>query len=361
ARTTTGTPATGPATPTPGRTPTGAPATARTTTNKPATARTTTHTPAMGRAATHTPTMGRTTTGIGRKTPPLMPPTAMPVGGRGKSVTSAPNFAAGTERAGKQADPAQLAEVQRLVDERIALLDERADHYTMIGVSPGATAEVIRKAYFALARQLHPDRLAALNIADDGQHAHKVVAQLNTAFTVLSDPKRRADYDAQLDDGGASAAKEEADQRAEDMAIRILQAEEIFRRGEQALKRDDLNAAITEFKRAIDLNPDEADFHAMHAWATFCASSDKSSVAHQTRVALERAIERSPKAINPRFYLGRVERMLGRDQAALVHFRDVLTAKPNHYEAQSEVRVIEARLASGGSSKPGSGLFGRKR
>jgi hypothetical protein len=38
----------------------------------------------------------------------------------------------------------------------------------------------------------------------------------------------------------------------------------------------------------------------------------------------------------------------------------VLLDKPHHFEAQSEVRALEARLASG--PKPGGGgLFGRKR
>jgi hypothetical protein len=39
--------------------------------------------------------------------------------------------------------------------------------------------------------------------------------------------------------------------------------------------------------------------------------------------------------------------MLGRDQVALHHFREVLTLVPGHREAATEVRVIEARVAHG--------------
>jgi hypothetical protein len=39
--------------------------------------------------------------------------------------------------------------------------------------------------------------------------------------------------------------------------------------------------------------------------------------------------------------------MLGRDQDALRHFRDVLTANPSHAEAASELRALEARLGPG--------------
>ena len=44
------------------------------------------------------------------------------------------------------------------------------------------------------------------------------------------------------------------------------------------------------------------------------------------------------------FYLGRVERMLGREKQALGHFMEVLMIKPHHSEASSEVRILEQRL-----------------
>src|SRR5262249_16780624 len=150
--------------------------------------------------------------------------------------------------------------------------------------------------------------------------AHRLFAQINTAFAVLSDPKRKRDYLAILSRGGEGVvAQEQA--RADDVAKRALAAEEAFRRGEMAMRRDQIPTAIEEFRKAIELNRDEADYHAMLAWAQFCAAPDKASVAQATRIALEKAISRSsPKGVTAHFYLGRVERMLGRDQDALRHF-----------------------------------------
>ena len=91
------------------------------------------------------------------------------------------------------------------ISARAAMIDKRVDHYALLEVAETATPAQIRKTYFALARQLHPDRLASLGIADDGHVAHKVFAQLNTAFSVLSDPQRRADYDDLLGRGGEEA------------------------------------------------------------------------------------------------------------------------------------------------------------
>jgi hypothetical protein len=134
-------------------------------------------------------------------------------------------------------------------------------------------------------------------------------------------------------------------------------AEEAFRRGELAMKRDQPGDAILEFKTACDLNPNEVDYAGMLAWAKFCAAGDKAAIGADTRKALERAIYKSNKPERARFYLGRVERMLGRDREALRHFQEVLDLKPNHADAASEKRAIEARIAAAGKT----GLFGRKR
>jgi len=136
-------------------------------------------------------------------------------------------------------------------------------------------------------------------------------------------------------------------------------ADEAFKRGEAAMKRDQPGEAILEFKTACDLNPQDVDYAAMLGWAKFCAAGDKPAIGAETRKVLERAVFKSQKPERARFYLGRVERMLGRDKEALRHFLEVLDLKPNHAEAASEVRAIEARLQA--AAKGGTGLFGRKR
>lgn len=251
-----------------------------------------------------------------------------------------------------QVDSPQSHSVKALIAQRLKLLDQGADHFQLLGVGHDVTADVLRKAYFALARQLHPDKLAALGISDDGKHAQRLFAQINAGFATLSDPARRAGYLDVLRRGGEAAIRAEQ-ARAEELTRRILDAEEAFRRGELALRRDQPAAAVAELERAVQLNPDEADYHAALAWSRFCAAPDKQAAAAATRAALDRAILRAPRSVTARFYLGRVERMLGRDHDALRLFRDVLAAAPGHAEAASEVRVLEVRLTGG--DRPGAG------
>jgi tetratricopeptide (TPR) repeat protein len=132
------------------------------------------------------------------------------------------------------------------------------------------------------------------------------------------------------------------------------EAEAARLRGEMALRREQLPQAIEEFQTATKLDPKNGAYGALLAWAQFCAASDKAAIASDTRRALARAIMGTTEPV-ARLYLGRVERMLGREREALQHFRDVLDHHPGHAEATSEARVLEGRLAnksSGGFGKP---------
>jgi Flp pilus assembly protein TadD len=266
--------------------------------------------------------------------------------GAGLLIRRVPSSRPPVARQVARTDSAHSHQVKALIAQRLTLLDKGADHFQLIGVAQDASPDALRKAYFALARQLHPDRLAALGISDDGKHAQRLFAQINAGFAILSEPARREPYVSILRRGGEAAIRAEQ-AKAEQLARHIVDAEDAFHRGELALRRDQPQAAVVELERAIQLNPEEADYHALLAWSQFCAAPDKMSVAAATRAALDRAILRSPRAVTARFYLGRVERMLGRDQDALRHFREVLEQAPHHAEAAAELRVIEARLSGG--------------
>ncbi|MCH7937881.1 MAG: J domain-containing protein, partial [Proteobacteria bacterium] len=63
------------------------------------------------------------------------------------------------------------------------------DPYEILGVSPGASAEEMKKAYRRLARECHPD-------SDPGNPwAEDEFKELSTAYDLLSDPGRRRRYD----------------------------------------------------------------------------------------------------------------------------------------------------------------------
>jgi hypothetical protein len=123
-------------------------------------------------------------------------------------------------------------------------------------------------------------------------------------------------------------------------------AAEAAERARRALDTEHVEAAVAELKKACALVPNDVDYGALLGWALFCAAQDKRAVEAETKQALERAVHRSDKPHLARFYLGRVERMLGHDREALHHFHAVLLLEPNHRDASAEIRVLQARLRS---------------
>ena len=117
-------------------------------------------------------------------------------------------------------------------------------------------------------------------------------------------------------------------------------AEEAFQRAQIALRGERVDDAVFDLELATQLAPNEPRYFAALAWARFCRAPDKSKVATQTRAMLGRAIARSDSPILPRYYLGMVERIMNRTDAAIEHFREVLELQPNHQEAATEIRFL---------------------
>jgi hypothetical protein len=75
-----------------------------------------------------------------------------------------------------------------------------ATYYDLLKVSRGAPPDGVRTAYRRLAQRYHPDKLQG------NADAVRVMAMLNEAYAVLSDPDKRARYDQWILQAQAHAA-----------------------------------------------------------------------------------------------------------------------------------------------------------
>lgn len=66
---------------------------------------------------------------------------------------------------------------------------EKKDYYKTLGVDKGANADEIKSAYRRLAKKYHPD------LNKDNPDAANKFKEINEAYEVLSDDKKRQNYD----------------------------------------------------------------------------------------------------------------------------------------------------------------------
>ncbi len=68
------------------------------------------------------------------------------------------------------------------------------DYFELLGLQPDAEIKAIRDAYFELSLEFHPDRFFLLRSGDLKEKIYAVYRRISEAYTVLSDPRRRAAY-----------------------------------------------------------------------------------------------------------------------------------------------------------------------
>ena len=194
---------------------------------------------------------------------------------------------------------------------------ESGDYYTWLNVDRRCPTADVRKAYLRAAKRYHPDIVHKYGLDELKAQATKAFAQITVAFEVLSDSNKRQSYDAQLRGESTEAAPDQ-----------IAQAEIGYQKAEILLRMGQFREAIPYLRQAVDLVPDEEDFHATLGWALYKTSPSEPRRAQE---ALEKAIQLKPDHALAHFRLGIVYRALGdtrRAQKALEKAKGLERAKP---------------------------------
>lgn len=167
--------------------------------------------------------------------------------------------AAAGETAGAQEEPALLDEILRPHSEEEESLLKRIDSlygklgglskYELLEAEAGAGTETIKKNYYRLAREFHPDRYFA--VTDDSVKAKltKIFDAITEAYESLKDEKTHEEY-----------LRTAVSPRQEVESSGGMKAEEQFKRGVDEFKKGNFLGAADNFKWATKLTPKSAQY-----------------------------------------------------------------------------------------------------
>ena len=257
-----------------------------------------------------------------------VPPSRPPSGATSISSQPPMRFAP----AARPVDSPELAAFKAEVRERAAR--GNADYYELLGVAVDAIPSVIQAAFFQLAKRWHPDRLGP-DMAEVRDLATKVFARMSEAHQILSDSSRRKEYDDLRKDGGGGAEEQEQVQR-------VIRAATAFQKAEVLMKRNNSIAALEEARKALELDPSQADYIALLAWIE---STQLNANLDELLLRVEKAQRMEPNNTRIRWYRGSLLKRLGKNGKAVGEFRFIVENDPRHVDAQREIRLYEMRKA----------------
>jgi curved DNA-binding protein CbpA len=214
-------------------------------------------------------------------------------------------------------------------------------HHELLGIPRDADRNVVRRAYFQLARVIHPDRYFGQRLGSYKPKMEAIFARVTKAYETLSDANARAAYEANL-----LAAVGETVERPpapvapatptsvkrpagpDENARRLEQGRAPAARHAQAAARalavGDVVAAAQSYREALQLTPDDAALR-QAADEVQRQVAARSCVAYRRQAALE---ERH-----------------GHWEEAAASWRRVLQAQPGDPEASERLAAAEARAS----------------
>ena len=237
--------------------------------------------------------------------------------------------------------------------ERIAELLSRLgsmDFYQLLGLDPRAGEEEIFAAYTRLARVVHPSHSASLGLVGKEMAARVIFEKATEAYLTLSDPRRRASYNT-VAGVHVQITVDEAQRDEEKKAI----AQQNFRRAASCLSQMDFSLAVDLLKEATRMDPQPEYFASLGM-----AQSKNPNWHHHALDSYRRALDLDPDNAGTRAgYAGLLETM-ERDDEAREQYREALRLMPDHQEARNGLDRLGGGL-SGLAPKSGGfrSLFGR--
>jgi len=238
-------------------------------------------------------------------------------------------------------DPAK--EVEKLIADKYALA-ETGDYYKLLNVGKNATPVEVRRAYFALVKKVHPDRLPKLGLTKLSEQANRLFQVMTRGYEILSDAKKKAEYDKGKLKGitpSNPAQPEQGNNRGEAGKI-------AFHKGTVLLNKRAWERAEEYLREAVEATDDNARYWQSLGWAVFCNEDVRPEKLRLegARECFEKALDLDDEDAMTHYNIGlywKAKENMTRCKQAM---QKALECKPNFVEAKREIRLMKMRSQS---------------
>jgi curved DNA-binding protein CbpA len=156
-------------------------------------------------------------------------------------------------------------EIEEVKADVYSMLDTARNNsfYELLGVTPSAGIDEIKKAYYALAKKYHPDRYHHSGVAEIKEALETIFSTLSQAYETLKVPATRTSYDAKifkLDTPTPTPEKKPSSGAAAAGPGQQKLAELNYRQGRGYFDQQDYWSAIQAFRQSVRLEPGNARY-----------------------------------------------------------------------------------------------------
>ena len=209
---------------------------------------------------------------------------------------------------------------------------EEADHYKILDVAQSSAVDEINRAYLRRAREWHSDRFAVFAEPRIRKAAEELFMLAEEAYRVLNDEVERSNYDLILERKAKGLPTD---------PVLVLEADELFRKGQTFIRRGNAVAAEEGLARAVELNPTEPEYWSYFGWAYFSKHGEEGL--ERAKEALAKAQELKPELASAYEFLGRIARTQNEFREAKQLLMKSIDLNGGNPDVERELRLISMR------------------